>query len=139
MELVTRGENSRRGAGNNPTVIVNRAKTHCPRNHPYTPENTYTPPTGGRYCRICGREKTRRWRERNLEREQAKARARHQNKGATMSMEERAQTIRTRMTADLTKRLRPITNQHSLPVIVDAVVDDVSFYIEQLLEEIEGA
>jgi hypothetical protein len=28
-------------------------KTHCPKGHPYTPENTYTPPSGGRHCCIC--------------------------------------------------------------------------------------
>jgi HNH endonuclease len=28
-------------------------KTHCPKGHPYTPENTYIPPSGGRKCRIC--------------------------------------------------------------------------------------
>lgn len=28
-------------------------KTACPQGHPYTPENTYTPPSGGRHCRIC--------------------------------------------------------------------------------------
>lgn len=30
-------------------------KTHCPRNHPYSEENTYRPPSGGRYCRECKR------------------------------------------------------------------------------------
>ena len=28
-------------------------KTHCPHGHPYTPENTYIPPSGGRHCCIC--------------------------------------------------------------------------------------
>ena len=30
-------------------------KTHCPRGHSYDEANTYTPPSGGRYCRACGR------------------------------------------------------------------------------------
>jgi len=28
-------------------------KTHCPKGHAYTPENTYIPPSGGRHCCIC--------------------------------------------------------------------------------------
>ena len=28
-------------------------KTHCPQGHPYSPENTYHPPQGGRQCCIC--------------------------------------------------------------------------------------
>lgn len=43
------------------TVQVNRkrrgqAKTHCVRNHEYTPETTYVTPKGSRQCRICLRE-----------------------------------------------------------------------------------
>jgi len=30
-----------------------RAKTHCPKGHPYTPENTYTFADGRRRCRRC--------------------------------------------------------------------------------------
>lgn len=63
MEIVTRGENSRRAAHRNPTVVKNRAVTHCPKGHEYTPENTYTPPSGGRFCRTCGLEATRQWRK----------------------------------------------------------------------------
>lgn len=44
MELVTRGENAAR---------AHRAKTHCPRGHEYTAENTLTNTRGGRYCREC--------------------------------------------------------------------------------------
>jgi hypothetical protein len=76
MEVVTRGENTRRGAGNNPTVIANRAKTHCPQGHPYDEANTYRPPNGSRYCRTCIAAQTKAWRERNLERERAKNRER---------------------------------------------------------------
>ena len=56
MEAVPSKENTRRGIG--PTAI-NAAKTACPQGHPYTLENTYLPPRGGRYCRICKREKMR--------------------------------------------------------------------------------
>jgi hypothetical protein len=61
MELMTLGDNTRAGAERNPIVLANRAKTHCPRNHPYDEENTYIQPDGGRYCRACGRERTLRW------------------------------------------------------------------------------
>lgn len=77
MTLMTRADNSRAGSHRNPIVIANRAKTHCPEGHEYSVENTYSPPTGGRYCRECGRNRTRLWRERNLYRERAKARDRH--------------------------------------------------------------
>lgn len=36
-------------------------RTHCPREHPYTPDNTYViPSTGGRMCRTCMRERYQR-------------------------------------------------------------------------------
>ncbi|HKO27589.1 MAG TPA: HNH endonuclease signature motif containing protein [Solirubrobacteraceae bacterium] len=31
----------------------NAGKTHCPKRHPYSPENTYINPRGARECRIC--------------------------------------------------------------------------------------
>ena len=46
LEPVTTAENNRRSMGNG-------SKTHCPRGHEYTPENTYAPPIGGRMCRAC--------------------------------------------------------------------------------------
>ena len=36
-----------------------RAKTHCPAGHEYTPENTYNQPGGGRQCRLCVRIRNR--------------------------------------------------------------------------------
>lgn len=38
-------------------------KTHCSREHEYTPENTYTTPDGRRECRTCKTEGSRRRRE----------------------------------------------------------------------------
>lgn len=47
-------DRAERGRENN----HNAAKTHCPRGHAYTPENTYvTPSTGKRQCRTCARER----------------------------------------------------------------------------------
>lgn len=49
----------RRAAGN----AHNSGKTHCPQDHEYTPENTYTDKRGYRYCIKCMRERTRQWRD----------------------------------------------------------------------------
>jgi len=35
----------------------NKAKTHCPKNHEYTPENTYVSKNGWRQCRQCFTER----------------------------------------------------------------------------------
>lgn len=43
--------------GGRVTGALNRAKTHCPRGHPYSPENTYiNPKAGSRACRTCRSE-----------------------------------------------------------------------------------
>lgn len=56
LEPVTLAENIRRGMS--PTAI-NARKTHCPRGHAFTPENTYiTRKRGNRACRICTRVKS---------------------------------------------------------------------------------
>lgn len=36
---------------------ANARKTHCPESHPYSEENTYQRPGGGRECRTCRRER----------------------------------------------------------------------------------
>ena len=53
LEEVTHAENVRRGRGNG-----YREKTHCPKGHEYTPENTYRPPSRptNRQCQTCRRE-----------------------------------------------------------------------------------
>lgn len=54
-----------------------------------------------------------------------------------MSSEERAQTIRERMTTDMTRVLfpSPLTPESE---VVEEVVDDAMFHVEHLLTEIEG-
>lgn len=56
LEPVTNRENGRRGTS---PAALNAVKTHCPKNHEYTPENTIRKSTRcgiGRECRICSRE-----------------------------------------------------------------------------------
>lgn len=74
LEPVTQAENKLRGYG---FGGVNARKTHCPKGHEYTPENTYVfPRNGHRQCIICRettvakrqatgehREYMRKWRE----------------------------------------------------------------------------
>jgi hypothetical protein len=54
LEPVPNAENIRRGRGG-----CNREKTHCPRGHSYTPENTRVRPSGWRICRECERARDR--------------------------------------------------------------------------------
>jgi hypothetical protein len=35
----------------------------CPNGHDYTEENTYIPPTGGRMCRTCLKERQKRYQQ----------------------------------------------------------------------------
>lgn len=65
LEPVTPRENVRRGLVPIVNGAQNRAKTHCPRGHEYTPENTYYRSGNGtqrrgRNCRACGAIVTRR-------------------------------------------------------------------------------
>lgn len=59
LEVVTNRENILRGIG---IPAQNARKTHCPKGHGYTPENTYVDPRNCRHCRICELETRRRWR-----------------------------------------------------------------------------
>ncbi len=52
MEPVTNAENILRGEC---PPAVNARKTHCPRGHEFTTENTYVYPDGRRECRECRR------------------------------------------------------------------------------------
>lgn len=60
LEAVTHRENGRRGIAGDVSAQRQRAKTHCPQGHPYTPENTYVwASTGQRLCKTCDRERKR--------------------------------------------------------------------------------
>ncbi len=52
LEAVTHRENIWRG-------LKGALTTHCPQDHPYDEENTYTSPAGRRRCRACHREESR--------------------------------------------------------------------------------
>jgi hypothetical protein len=45
---------------------VNASKTHCPNDHPYDDKNTYDHADGHRRCKICARERARRWYHKNV-------------------------------------------------------------------------
>lgn len=49
LEQVSHTENMKRGLGG----INNKIKTHCPKGHPYTPENIYRNKGKWRICRSC--------------------------------------------------------------------------------------
>jgi len=68
LQAVTTRENAMRGIGQGGK---NARKTHCPRGHEYSPENTYVHPKGSRICRACMR--TRDARRRAEKREEARA------------------------------------------------------------------
>lgn len=72
LEPVTPAENVRRGLVPLVSGSWQRARTHCPKGHPYDEVNTYLPPGGGRVCLICKKEKARasylRNREQTIER-----------------------------------------------------------------------
>lgn len=62
LEPVTPAENNRRSTS--PSARNGRA-THCVNGHPFDAANTYHRRTGGRMCRACSVDGTRRWRRRN--------------------------------------------------------------------------
>jgi hypothetical protein len=51
------------GGGGKANGIAQRAKTHCKKGHPFSPENTHITPEGWRSCRTCARLKVQRQRE----------------------------------------------------------------------------
>lgn len=59
LEPVTHRVNMLRG---DTFAAINASKTHCPADHEYTPENTYTDKHGRRLCRACNRARQRQWR-----------------------------------------------------------------------------
>jgi hypothetical protein len=61
MEPVTNRENLMRGE----TIVARAAAaTHCPKGHPYSPDNTGSD-RGNRRCKTCNRETARNWRKRH--------------------------------------------------------------------------
>ena len=70
LEPVTHRVNTQRGLAGK----YQAAKTHCPQGHPYDEANTYRKPDGGRGCRACRVEATRRHQDRNREACRAKCR-----------------------------------------------------------------
>lgn len=57
LEVVTPLENKRMIRGRN----SNMGKTHCLNGHEFDTENTYVRPGGGRHCKACQRERSRRY------------------------------------------------------------------------------
>jgi hypothetical protein len=55
LEVVTPRVNTLRGTS---PAALNAVKTHCPKGHEYSPENTRVR-DGSRYCRACGRERAK--------------------------------------------------------------------------------
>lgn len=55
LEPVTHAENMRRAPYDAPAS--KRAKTHCPKGHPYSGSNLYVNPKGSRECRACRKER----------------------------------------------------------------------------------
>jgi len=58
LEAVTRQENTKRGLAGKVNGDIQRAKTHCPKGHPYDELNTYHRPDGGRDCKMCLRTRS---------------------------------------------------------------------------------
>ena len=60
LEAVTHAENLRRGKIGQASGAQQRAKTHCPKGHPYDDgKNLYVTPRGERQCRTCKRDAMR--------------------------------------------------------------------------------
>lgn len=57
LEAVTASVNTLRGEG----VRRNALKTHCPKGHEYTPENTFISGSPWRRCRECERARSRQY------------------------------------------------------------------------------
>ncbi len=63
LEPVTSAENKRRGG----SKTHNKAKTHCPQDHPYSGYNLLVGADGWRECRICRNDRRRKYRARRRE------------------------------------------------------------------------
>lgn len=56
LEAVTHSVNVSRGANRDTLANYQRAKTHCPKGHPYSGDNLFHNRAGDRCCRTCSRE-----------------------------------------------------------------------------------
>lgn len=65
LEPVTRRENVRRGLCGDPATNPRSQRTHCPKGHPYSGDNVLYRPRGGRTCRACQADASRRWADAN--------------------------------------------------------------------------
>lgn len=68
LEAVTLQENLRRGLGNAAAILASaelqKAKTHCPKGHPYSGDNLVVQRGKDRACRECNRAKCRDYQKR---------------------------------------------------------------------------
>ncbi len=62
LEAVTPQVNAQRSTAGAKAGERMQAKTHCPRGHEYTLENTWRNGKGERFCRACNRANAKKWR-----------------------------------------------------------------------------
>ena len=66
LEVVTHGENSRRGTVYQVSSARFKAQTHCKRGHPLFGDNCgHNKKDGGRFCKTCMQMKVNEWRVKN--------------------------------------------------------------------------
>lgn len=53
LEVISQGENIRKGLSGFLSGLQQRLKTHCKQGHKYTKKNTYIYSNGSRACKIC--------------------------------------------------------------------------------------
>lgn len=58
-------------------TLINSMRTECKSGHPFTPENTYTYPSGKRACKACRLDRQHKYMDRNRPQLNAKALARY--------------------------------------------------------------
>jgi len=64
LEVVTSGENTRRGEAGKARGEQFKSRRSCPQSHNYTEENTIIRKNGGRSCRECQRKRSREYQRR---------------------------------------------------------------------------
>lgn len=61
LQAVTHSENVKRGTSWHHFVQLAKKIQNCPQGHPYNDDNTYIDIKNGRHCKMCGRERTRKY------------------------------------------------------------------------------